>query len=191
MANNEHLKQSIKQQREVLASQQVNTRRLRKTITKPDEEVAGVAYLKQNNRESYQDIYINGDLSFSGSTYATYATHPDKPVAEVPQFNLDKQEPDSTFGRKNESPTEHDLEVQAEREAIRVVDLIHPTDDDRPPATILEGSRRRSVVQAYRKHAPRSSVAMVSPEGADSWVLLEYDDGTHVTFNNDWSVHLC
>lgn len=191
MQKNEHLKQSIKQQREVLASQQVNTRRLRKTITKPDEEAAGVAYLKHNNRESYQDIYINGNLSFSGSTYATYATQPDKPVAEGQKNGLENQQPDPPNDVQIESPTEHDLEVQAEREAIRVVDLIHPTDDDRPPATILEGSRRRSVVQAYRKHAPKSSVAMASPEGGDSWVLLEYDDGTHVTFNNDWSVPIC
>lgn len=190
MANNEHLKQSIKQQREVLASQQVNTRRLRKSITKPDEEAAGVAYLKQNNRESYQDIYINGDLSFSGSTYATYATQVSEPVAEEQKQHLENPKSDLRFSRQPD-PLAHDLEVQAEREAIRVVDLIHPTDDDRPPATILEGSRRRSVVQAYRRHAPKSSVATISPEGADSWVLLEYDDGTHVTFNNDWSAPTC
>ena len=192
MKNNEAVKQSIKRQREAVDKQQVSTRRIKKILTVEHSEVAGVAYLKHNIRESYHNICINGSFEISPptmptyatsageseslpstpATYATYATHA-APVSAAPE------------------PSAHDLEVQAEREAIRAADGIHPTIDDMPPAVILEGPRRRSVVSAYRRHAPKSSVAMVSPEGADSWVLMEYADGTHVVFNTDFVIPPC
>lgn len=162
MESDSQFKENISRIKQGLEPQRDRSRRLKKSLKSSDQQRCQGATLIHSFQESQNNQSIYLKTRNLDNTAAPVA-----PVAPVA-----------------------DPEAAAEREAIRIADGLHPTRDDVAPAVELVGSRRRETVNAYRRYDPKATPAMISPDGGDGWVLMEYDDGTHACFNKSWGFAL-
>ena len=64
--------------------------------------------------------------------------------------------------------------------------LIPEASKDIPAPVQLSHDEARRVIALYRRHDPKSSLALIPLHDLSNWCILRYADGDHIAFNTDW-----